>query len=280
MTQTVRAEAENAAAPHAETAETEKTLPCAAAFLFGLGVESGGLVDRLEGMTRRRFKTRVEYDGLLQGRRVVAVDSGAGAEAASQATERVIARHQPAWIVSAGFAAALRDGVRRGHILMADTVVDAQGEELHVGLKMDPAAVAATRGLHVGRLFSVDHLVRSVEEKRRLAEQHQAIACDMETAAVAHMCRQHKTRFLAVRVISEALDDELPPELESLTHQTTSAAKLGAAAGAIFRRPSSVKDLWRLKEEAIKASDRLAKFLEGVFDQLQPGEPQQGERGA
>jgi adenosylhomocysteine nucleosidase len=94
----------------------------------------------------------------------------------------------------------------------------------------------------------------------------------METAAIAQMCRQHKTRFLAVRVINEALDDELPPDLESLTHQTTSAARLGAAAGAIFRRPSTVKDLWRLKEEAIKASDRLAKFLEGVFRQLQEGE--------
>jgi hypothetical protein len=26
--------------------------------------------------------------------------------------------------------------------------------------------------------------------------------------------------------------------------------------------------MWRLKEEALKASDRLAKFLEGVFGQL------------
>ena len=40
------------------------------------------------------------------------------------------------------------------------------------------------------------------------------------------------------------------------------------AAGAIFNRPSSVKDMWNLREEAIKASDRLAKFLEGTVEQL------------
>ncbi len=242
--------------------------PCAAAFLFALGVESGGFVDRLHDVDRRRFRTRIEYDGTLQDRRVLAVDSGVGGELAAQAAERLIARHQPAWVVSAGFAAALQEDVRRGHVLMADTVVDAAGQEWSVGLKMDPQAVAATRGLHVGRLLTVDRLIHAAEERRMLGEQFNAAACDMETAAVAEVCRRRKTRFLSVRVISDALADELPPELETLLNQKTSAAKLGAAAGAIFRRPSSVKDMWRLKEEAIKASDRLAKFLEGVLPQL------------
>ena len=89
-------------------------LPCAAAFVFALGVESGGFVDRLEEVTRRRYKTRIEYDGMLQGRRVLAVDSGVGADLAARATDRVILRHRPAWIVSAGFAGALRDDLRRG----------------------------------------------------------------------------------------------------------------------------------------------------------------------
>jgi hypothetical protein len=29
-----------------------------------------------------------------------------------------------------------------------------------------------------------------------------------------------------------------------------------------------MKDLWQLKEDAIRASDRLAKFLEGIVTQL------------
>jgi adenosylhomocysteine nucleosidase len=246
----------------------EGSLPCDAAFVFALGVESGGFVDRLGGMTRRRYKNRVEYEGLLKGRSVLAVDSGVGALAAGQATERILSRHHPAWVISTGFAGALCRALRRGNVLMAQTVVDVGGNELEVGLKMDPQAVAATRGLHLGRLLTVDHLVRGTEEKRALGEKHKALACDMETAAVAEVCRRHKTRFLSIRVISDALEDELPPELEALVNQKTSAARLGAAAGAIFRRPSSAKDMWQLKEDAIKASDRLARFLEGVLDQL------------
>jgi adenosylhomocysteine nucleosidase len=247
---------------------TETPAPCAAAVIFALDVESGGLVDRLSDVSRRRYRTRKEHDGSLEGRRVLVVEGGVGMDAAARAVEKVIAKHQPPWIVSAGFAGALTSDLRRGNILMAEQIVDETGQEFDVGLKMDPATVAATRGLHVGRLLTVDRIIHTAAEKRSLGERYRAVACDMETAAIAEACRQRKTRFLSVRVISDAVDDELPPEIEALVQQKTTAARLGAAAGAIFRRPSSVKDMWRLKEEAIKASDRLAKFLEGVLRQL------------
>ena len=46
------------------------------------------------------------------------------------------------------------------------------------------------------------------------------------------------------------------------------ASKLGAAAGAIMKRFSAAKDLWKLREDALKASDRLAKFLASIVEQL------------
>ncbi len=250
------------------TATTPEPVPCDVALIFALSVESGGIVDRLQKITRRRFRTRVEYDGFLDGRRVLAVDAGVGRDAASHATQRVIAKHQPAWVVSTGFAGALQPDLRRGHVIMANHIVDESGQEFEVGLKMDPDVMARTRGLHVGRLLTVDRLVRTTDEKRRLGELRAALACDMETAAVAAECQQSRTRFLSVRVISDAVDDELPSEIDALLQQHTMAGKLGAATGALFRRPSSVKDMWRMHEEATKASDRLAKFLEGVLPQL------------
>jgi hypothetical protein len=36
----------------------------------------------------------------------------------------------------------------------------------------------------------------------------------------------------------------------------------------VFRRLSAARDLWRLHEEALKASDRLARFLGSVVAQL------------
>ena len=85
---------------------------------------------------------------------------------------------------------------------------------------------------------------------------------------LAEICRKLKSKFLAVRIISDTVDDVLPKEIENLLDQSSLAGKLGAVAGAILNRPSSVKDMWRLREAAIKASDRLAKFLTGVMSQL------------
>jgi hypothetical protein len=37
---------------------------------------------------------------------------------------------------------------------------------------------------------------------------------------------------------------------------------------AMTKRFSAAKDLWKLREDALKASDRLAKFLVGVTNEL------------
>jgi adenosylhomocysteine nucleosidase len=153
-------------------------------------------------------------------------------------------------------------------VLMADSVADESGEPLSVGIKLTPEVLASTKGLHTGRLLSVDRLIRRADERRELHQQHAALACDMETFAVAQTCRDLNTRLLSVRIISDAIDDELPVEIENLLAQKTLAGKLGAAAGAVMHRWGAAKDLWNLREDALKSSDRLANFLRGVVRQL------------
>ncbi|MFV1965654.1 MAG: hypothetical protein ACC628_09550 [Pirellulaceae bacterium] len=235
---------------------------------FALGVEAGGTVDLLREAVTTRCPNFVEHAGFLGDRRVALIETGVGRELATHATLDVIALHRPRWIVSTGFAGALTPELRRGHILMVDEVVDTTGEHLSIGLHVDRATVEATRGLHIGRLATVDRLVRTKADRTRLAEEHAALACDMETMAMAQVCQREHVRFLSVRIISDTLEDDLPKGIERLLDQKTIAAKLGAATGAIFNRPSSIKDMWKLKEDAIKASDRLARFLVGVIEQL------------
>ena len=40
------------------------------------------------------------------------------------------------------------------------------------------------------------------------------------------MCQQHGVPLLAIRVVSDAVDDELPPEIECLLAQKSLAGKL------------------------------------------------------
>ena len=241
-------------------------LPCDAVFVFGSGMEAGGLVDLLKGSERSKHAHGIEHAGKLAGREVVVIESGEGAKASARAVTEAIKFYQPAWVISAGFAAALDGNFKRGHIVLADEVQNEQGEKLAVGLKVDPQSLA--KGVSIGRLLSVSEVVRHPADRRRLAEQHAAIACDMETFAIAQACQQHNVRLLAVRIITDALDDELPPEIAHLLKQKTIAAKIGATAGALLNRFSAAQDLWQLREDALKASDRLAKFLQATLSQL------------
>ena len=251
-----------------EGSDVPEPPPCEIAFVFATAIESDGLVNLLESRVTTRCASYVEHAGRLGGRPLVIAESGIGAKAAAKATEDVIAMSKPSWIVSAGFAGALTEGIDRGHVLMADDLVDPHDKHLSVGFKIDSGVVEATRGLHLGRLLSIDHLISSPDQRRELGGRYAAAACDMETMSVAEVCRRRQVRFLSVRVITDAVDDRLPPEIERLAKQKTIAGKLGAATGAVFKRPGTVKDFWRARENALKASDRLAKFLSGVVPQL------------
>jgi adenosylhomocysteine nucleosidase len=253
--------------PEPSSASAE-VLTCDVAFVFALGIESGGLVDLLQGAETSRHKHGVEHAGKLAGKEVVIVESGVGAQAAARATTEAIKFYQPRWVVSAGFAGGLNETLRRGHILMADEVANLSGRLLPVGRKLDAQWLAAAKGLHAGRLLTVDAIIRQPAERRRLAAEHGVVACDMETFGVAEGCQQAGAKLLSVRIISDAVDDELPPEIERLLAQKSLASQLGAAAGAVLKRFSAAKDLWQLREDALKASDRLARFLTGFVAQL------------
>jgi adenosylhomocysteine nucleosidase len=237
-------------------------------FIFALSIESGGLADQLKGAETSRHPHGIERAGKLARHEVAIVESGVGQLAAARATAEAIEFYQPKWVISAGFAGGLTENLRRGHVVMADEVADLAGDRLQVDLKLDPESLAGMKGLHVGRLLTVDSILRNPAARRKLAEEHGAIAADMESFAVAQMCRNLGVPFLGIRIISDAVDDELPPEIENLLEQKSLAGKLGAAAGAVLKRFSAAKDLWKLREDALKASDRLAKFLVGVVHQL------------
>jgi len=202
--------------------------------------------------------------GLYDGIRIAVVEAGTGMSRARRATLSMLDAHRPRWIISTGFAGALVPDMKVGNIVVANEVVGLQGQSLKIDVGMDSNA---ERGLRVGRMLTVDQMVRTVVEKQDLAARTSAISVDMETLAVATACQEAKTRFMAVRTISDDLSADLPPEVLSLLGET-GAVRLGAVFGSLWKRPSSIKDMWRMREHAMEAADRLADFLDGIVVQL------------
>ena len=259
---------DSAQSASATQATERELLACHAGIVVALPLESGYFEDRLSGLISIKGHGFTMRTGGFAGRGIAVAISGAGQERARRATEALIAGHRPKWLISAGFAGGLQPHLARSDIVLANSVVGEQGQRLSIELGLPTSDERASRGVHVGRLLTVDRIIRKVDEKRSLGASHGAIAVDMESLAVAQVCQCEKQRFLAIRVITDTVNDELPRDVERLLNRPTMVRKLGAATGSIVRRPSAAKDLWKLRESAITAADRLAKFLVGVIEQL------------
>lgn len=242
---------------------------CHVGVVVALGIEAGGLVDRLKGVIRTNGHGFVAREGGLAGKRIIVLECGTGLRNAERGARALIAGHQPRWAISAGFAGGLDAKLHFGDLLLANRIIAPDGLSFDIDLQYNVPDASQPRPVHVGTLLTANRIIRDASEKRSLGQQHQALAVDMESAAVAKVCQAEKTRLIAARIISDPVDRNLPPEIENLVRQRSTAGRLGAAAGAIFRRPSSVKDMWRLKEDALKASERLAAFLVELIGQLE-----------
>ena len=149
-------------------------------------------------------------EGTLDDHCVVLMQSGPGRPNAARATEALIDGHRPKLVISAGFAGGLDVRLHRGDIVWVDGLVDEAGEQYETERRRLPAALAEAKDCFVGRLLTVDRIIRLPDEKLALGRQYAALACDMESIAVAEVCRRREVPFLAVRVINDAADDLLP----------------------------------------------------------------------
>jgi adenosylhomocysteine nucleosidase len=163
--------------------------------------------------------------------------SGIGRERAGALAEQVVAE-SPALVIAAGFCGALVPTLRVGDIVTSP------------------------------RILTVDHLVADPAEKRRLAESHDALAVDMESAAIEEVCAQYGVPFLAVRAVSDTADTALSPELVRLL--SGSKVSVWKAIRALVRRPRLLGEFRRLARDTKLAAEKLAGALVRI----------PGERGA
>lgn len=247
----------------------DSNLPrCHVGVVFALALEAGAFEDRLAGKIAVRSSQFTALQGGLNGRGIVVVHGGVGQVNAGAATTALILGHKPDWIISAGLAGGLHSNVKRGDIIIPDCIVGEDGRRLEIDVSFSPQQKAAMPDLHVGPLLTIDRVAFKAAEKHQLGKKYSALAVDMETLAIAEICRREKQRFLCVRIVSDAADEELPADVERLLTRTTWSRRIGAAAGVVIRRPSTVKDMWRLRETVLVCAKKLSTVLEGVIAQL------------
>jgi len=249
--------------------ESEKSAmeECSLGVVFALSIEAGCLADILTDVTTLRGRGFVVKEGCLRNHRVAAIYCGPGNRNATRATELLIEGHRPKMVIAAGLAGGLSPQLKVGDLLLAERLLFAGDEPLDIALPPELVAMSRQREVYSGTLLTLERPVRSSAEKQALWRQWGALAVDMESFAVLKECRRRGVACYALRAVSDTAADELPVEVERLLAQPTAAGRWGAALGITLHRPSALKELYRLRENALVAADRLAHFLAALCSQ-------------
>ena len=226
----------------------------AAGIVFAVDIEADAFARLATDQREIQAAGLVVHEATIGGRRVAWAVGGVGSAAATRAARLLVAGHRPQLLVSAGFAGGLDPTLPRGSVVRPTRVVSADHQAHVLGLLAPPDAPPVT-------ICTAERIVRTPAEKRDLAARTGAAVVDMESFAVAAVAREAGLPCAGVRVVSDAADDELPPVVAGLARPQSTLRRLGAALGAVGRRPRTAVDLWRLWEHAVVDGRTLAGAL-------------------
>lgn len=121
-----------------------------------------------------------------------------------------------------------------------------------------------------GPLITGDRVLITPQEKSALAERTGAIAVDMETAGAVRVAQERGIPWLAVRAITDGVNDELPLDFNALANSDGSVNR-GRILRATLAQPHKIPALIRLGQRSSLAANNLAAFLVAFLQTLPEG---------
>lgn len=230
-----------------------------------------GILDKMGvPKTTKNGDSLTFYTGFWLGLRVAAVETGVGAAQTRKGTEALIQVFRPIRVVSVGFATGLRPGLKSGALVVPGRFQRANGSTLDWEAGGDGDLAADGSASPFGRwasgtLLSSPRPVVEPGEKRKLGEETGAAICDRGTWPAAEVCAASDVPFLPLRVVLDACDESAPRDVRAVDNSQSAARLLGAFLGAVSKRPSAAVDLYKAKERALVAADKLASALETIL---------------
>ena len=190
-----------------------------------------GIVVALEQEWRAVRDVLDACGGQIAGNEICLIQSGMGKVNAAVRCDRMIRDFQPDCVISTGCAGGLAPGLGVLEIVAASEVVyhdfycgepnewgEVQGLAkrfvcdpglLEKALKCGAAGDGRRGRVRAGLVASGDLFVSRREESDLILSRFpEAIAVDMESAALAHTCLLSGVPFLSLRVISDSVDDD------------------------------------------------------------------------
>ncbi len=146
------------------------------------------------------------WGATLNGHDVRLCLSGMIPSIAKERVTRFLDNHAPELMISCGLAGALNSKVLVGDLIVQtlDNTLSTHAEQ---ALKKQGIS------FHLGPLVTVSKPVLTPKARIEVSESSQAIGVDMESQTIAALCRERGIRCMAIKGVSDGIDDDLSPVL-------------------------------------------------------------------
>jgi adenosylhomocysteine nucleosidase len=244
--------------------------------------------------------------GLLNGHNVVLAEMGQGKIHAAAATQYLIDHYNITMLINWGTTGAIAPYVNVGDIVLAERVIPHDsgwytGDGFtHLGvynsaipdgrhyrrewLSPKPHLLAAKQALaetqwtttapavHTGTLASGDQVIASAAKKEWLFTTFNALAVEMESAAVAQVAHLNGIPWLVLRAVSDQADASLDINIaEFITYDETPARptkEMVAAAAQAVKNPGQLSMLNELRRGLKLAAGNAAVAVAAIVEKL------------
>jgi adenosylhomocysteine nucleosidase len=195
--------------------------------------------------------------------------TGVGGKSAWLETTRIVWDGDVDICVSSGLAGALRREYQLGDILAAKEVQAISWNRV-VASDAKLIQLAQEHGARaVGSFYSADRVIGSASEKRELGRVADAV--EMESGEVLHEASAFGAKVIAIRGISDAVDEDLPLDFNRVM-TPAGEVSIPRVLGEVVRHPMSAPALVRFGKQSRMAAEKLGAFLdrylEGVASSL------------
>jgi len=167
--------------------------------------------------------------GKLFGKDCVAAISGVGKVNAAVCAQTMILKYNPEFIINVGVAGGLLEKMSVFDIAVSKSAVQCDVDTSALGDQKGfistievielPCSERLTdlilneknqyRGkVYLGTIASSDKFIIDEKELKQIRIDFNAIACDMESASIAHVCFMSSVEFLSIRVISDNVNNK------------------------------------------------------------------------
>ncbi|HET8966154.1 MAG TPA: hypothetical protein VFN20_08065 [Candidatus Acidoferrum sp.] len=192
------------------------------------------------------------------------VVTGMGLENARKGAETAMSAPYDICVAS-GFAGALKRTYKVGDILAARAVQLIGTSKTIESSRNLWMATQENQAVRADMFLTSDHVVATTEEKQQLGPFGDAV--DMESFATLSVAKDKGLSAVAVRVISDRFDEDMPADIDTMVDEKGLVSVRGVAKH-LARHPYGIPALIRLGRQSRTAAEALAHFLEAFVKEL------------